>query len=194
MISLINETLIKLFKAAMFIKLNVIYAFNRIRIKEEHEWLIAINTKYDQFEYLIMSFEFCNVSTFFQNYINNIFQNYWNHFCIVYINDILIYNLNKRKHVKHVLKILRRLKKKDLQLNINKCAFEVKKILYLELIINTQNVKMNLEKMQTIINWKILESIKKILFFTKFANFYWRFIENYSRKIKSLIQLTQKEQ
>ncbi len=36
-ISLINETLIKLFKAAMFIKLDVIHAFNRIRIKEKHE-------------------------------------------------------------------------------------------------------------------------------------------------------------
>jgi hypothetical protein len=36
-ISLINETRVKLFKAAMFIKLNVIHAFNRIRIKEEHE-------------------------------------------------------------------------------------------------------------------------------------------------------------
>jgi hypothetical protein len=111
-ISLINETLIKLFRTAMFIKLNVIHAFNRIRIKEEHEWLIAINTRNDQFEYLIMSFEFCNVSTFFQNYINSILQNYLDHFCIVYINDILIYNSNKKKHVKHVLKILRRLKKK----------------------------------------------------------------------------------
>jgi hypothetical protein len=36
-ISLINETLVKLFKAAVFIKLDVIHAFNRIRIKEGHE-------------------------------------------------------------------------------------------------------------------------------------------------------------
>ncbi len=36
-ISLINETLVKLFKAKVFIKLNVIHAFNRIRIKKEHE-------------------------------------------------------------------------------------------------------------------------------------------------------------
>jgi uncharacterized protein (DUF2344 family) len=36
-ISLINETLAKLFKAKVFIKLNVIHAFNEIRIKEEHE-------------------------------------------------------------------------------------------------------------------------------------------------------------
>jgi hypothetical protein len=193
-ISLINETLIKLFKAAMFIKLDVIHAFNKIWIKEKHEWLIAFNTRYDQFEYLIMSFELCNVSTSFQNYINSTLQNYLNHFCTAYINDILIYNSNKREHVKHVLKILRRLKEKDLQLNIDKCAFEVKEILYLELIINIHDVRMNFEKVQAIIDWKMLESIKEILFFTKFANFYRRFIEDYSRKVKSLTQLTQKEQ
>jgi hypothetical protein len=36
-ISLINETLVKLSKAKIFIKLDVIHAFNRIKIKEEHE-------------------------------------------------------------------------------------------------------------------------------------------------------------
>jgi hypothetical protein len=99
-----------------------------------------------------MSFELCNASTSFQSYINSTFQNYLNHFCTVYIDDILIYNLNKREHVEHVLKILRRLKEKDLQLDINKCAFEVKEILYLELIINIHDVKMNFEKVQAIID------------------------------------------
>jgi uncharacterized protein (DUF2344 family) len=106
LISLINETLVKLFKTKMFIKLDVIHAFNRIRIKEEHEWLIAFNTRYDQFEYLIMSFELCNASATFQSYINSTFQNYLDHFCIAYINDILIYSSNAKEHVQHVLKIL----------------------------------------------------------------------------------------
>jgi hypothetical protein len=70
----------------------------------------------------------------------------------------------------------------------------MKEILYFKLIINTQNVKMNLEKMQAIIDWKMLELMKEVLFFTKFANIYRRFIENYSSKIKSFTQLTQKEQ
>ncbi len=99
-----------------------------------------------------MSFELCNVSTSFQSYINSILQNYLDHFCIAYINDILIYNSNKEEHVKHILKILRRLKEKDLQLNIDKCAFEIEEILYLELIISTQDIRMNFEKVQAIID------------------------------------------
>jgi hypothetical protein len=193
-ISLINETLIKLFKAKMFIKLNVIHTFNKIKIKKKHEWLIAFNIKYDQFEYLIMLFDFCNASTRFQNYINSILQNFLNHFCTTYINDILIYNFNKKKHAQHVLKILRRLKDRNLQLNINKCAFKVNKVCYLKLIINTQEVKMNSKKMQVIIDWKVSKSMKKVLSFIEIANFYRRFIQDYSKKIKSLTLLTQEEQ
>jgi hypothetical protein len=194
LISLINETLIKFFKTKMFIKLNVIHEFNRIRIKKEHEWLTAFNTRYDQFEYLIMLFELCNASATFQNYINSIFQDYLNHFCIVYINDILIYNSNTKKHAQHVFKILRRLRKRKLQLNINKCAFEIKEVLYLRLIISTENVKINSKKMQVIIDWKISKLMKKMLSFIEFVNFYWRFIKDYSKKIKSLTTLTQDEQ
>jgi uncharacterized protein (DUF2344 family) len=109
-ISLINETLVKLFKTKVFNKLNIIHAFNQIRIKKEHEWLIAFNTRYDQFEYLIMSLKLCNATVIFQNYINSILQDYLNYFSIAYPNDILINSISEKKHAQHVLKMLRRLK------------------------------------------------------------------------------------
>ncbi len=99
-----------------------------------------------------MSFELCNVSTIFQSYINSILQNYLNHFCTVYIDDILIYSLNKKQHAKHVLKVLRRLKERGLQIDIDKCAFEMNEVLYLELIISTREVRMNSKKVQIIID------------------------------------------
>jgi hypothetical protein len=178
----------------VFIKLNVIHAFNEIRIKEEHEWLIVFNTRYDQFEYLIMSLKLCNASTTFQSYINSTLQNYLNHFCIAYIDDILIYSISEKKHSQHVLKVLRRLNGRGLQLNIDKCAFEVNEMLYLSLIISTQEMRMNSEKLQIIIDWKVSESVKEMLFFIEFVNFYRRFIEDYSKKVKSLTQLTQGKQ
>jgi len=51
-IPLIGETLGRLTKAKIFTKLDINHAFNRIRIKEGHEWLTAFNTRYGQFEYL----------------------------------------------------------------------------------------------------------------------------------------------
>lgn len=64
-ISLLNEILIRLSRIKKFIKIDVIHAFNKMRIRKEDEWLIAFNTRYEQFEYLVMSFELCNASTIF---------------------------------------------------------------------------------------------------------------------------------
>ena len=65
-IPLFSETLAKLAKAKWFTKLDIIHAFNRIRIKEGHEWLTAFNTRYGQFEYLVMPFGLCNAPSTFQ--------------------------------------------------------------------------------------------------------------------------------
>ncbi len=99
-----------------------------------------------------MSLKLCNASTTFQSYINSTLQNYLNHFCIAYIDDILIYSISEKKHSQHVLKVLRRLNGRGLQLNIDKCAFEVNEMLYLSLIISTQEMRMNSEKLQIIID------------------------------------------
>ena len=70
--------------------------------------------------------------------------------CIVYLNNILIYNNIKEKHMLHISKILKKLKQINLYLNINKCDFHIIKIKYLKLIIITKEVKMNLKKIKII--------------------------------------------
>lgn len=57
---LISKTLGKLASAVQYIKLDVIHAFNKIKMKKNHEWLIAFNSRYDQFEYLVIPFRLCN--------------------------------------------------------------------------------------------------------------------------------------
>ena len=75
-----------------------------------------------------------------------------NDFCLIYLNDILIYNNNKKKHIEYVKKILEKLKRAGLYLNINKCQFHVKEMKYLKLIIITKGLKMDLKKIKIIIN------------------------------------------
>ena len=65
LIPLILETLGKLAGAVKYTKLNVIHAFNQIRIKESHKWLMAFNSRYGQFEYLVRLFGLCNAPVTF---------------------------------------------------------------------------------------------------------------------------------
>ncbi len=151
-LSLISETLNRLSRAKIFTKLNIISAFNRLRIKEEDEALIVFRTRFELFKYLVMLFDLCNESVSFQKYINNTLRKHLNKFCTAYLNDILIYFDNELEHEIHVKLILRKLQEADLQTNIIKCKFHVTQVSYLELIIIIKEIKMNSSKIDIIVN------------------------------------------
>ena len=76
---------------------------------------------------------------------------YFNDFCITYLNDILIYNNLKIKYIEHVNKILFKIKKTNLYLNIDKCKFHVITIKYLNFIIIIKDIQMNFDKTKIIL-------------------------------------------
>ena len=87
-ISLINKILGKLAHVVCFTKLDIIAAFNQMRIKESQEWMTAFNTRHSQFEYLVMPFGLCNASETFQSYINNSLREYLDVFCTAYLKKV----------------------------------------------------------------------------------------------------------
>jgi ADP-heptose:LPS heptosyltransferase len=114
-ISFIAETIVRLSKAKWMIKINIRHAFNRIRMHfKENENLITFRIKYEIYKYLILSFEFINESFIFQNFMNDTLINYLNEFVVAYLDDIIVYSNNKKKHIQHVRKILQRLRETNI--------------------------------------------------------------------------------
>jgi hypothetical protein len=120
--------------------------------------------------------------------------NFLNEFCLIYVNDILIFTDELlHQHQNHVQKILLQLWEVNLQIDIDKCEFEVKSIKYLKFILKVRkDVQMNSQKMKTIMNWQAFKSVKSVQSFISFANFYWKFIKNFSNLIMSMMTLIQK--
>ncbi len=101
-LSLINETLNKFSRIKQFIKLNLKNIYHHLRIWCEDEWKMTFHTHYDHFKYMIMSFNLINASVIFQTYINKILTKFLNNFCVIYLNDILIFFVKKIDYVNHV--------------------------------------------------------------------------------------------
>ena len=80
-----------------------------MRMKEGQKWMTAFNMRHSQFEYLVMLFSLCNVQKTFQIYINNFLHEYLDVFCMVYLDNKLVYSTKKEKHTGHVLDILKQL-------------------------------------------------------------------------------------
>ena len=54
--------------------------------------------------------------------------------------------MDKKKHTKYVLKVLKQLQECGLQVNVSKCKFSVTQVKYLGLIISTDNISIESKK------------------------------------------------
>ncbi len=150
--------------------------------------------RYRLYEWMMSSFKLVNVSSTFQRYINWVLWDFLDEFCSVYVNDILIFtDESLHQHQNHVWRILLQLWEAGLQIDIDKCEFEVKSTKYLEFILKVEkDIQMNPQKMKTIMNWQAFKSVKRVQSFIGFANFYWKFIKNFFNLIMSMMTLIQK--
>jgi len=112
-----------------------------------------------------------------------------NDFCVVYLNDILIFFVEKIDHVDHVKQILERLRKFKLYASLKKCEFFITKVNFLEFVIFIKSVSMNSSRIDIIKTWLRSKMYWKIQVFLRFVNFYRRFIHHYSQIAKSLTEL-----
>ncbi len=138
-LSLIYETLQNIRWAQWYIKLNVIVAFHKIWIAAEDKWKTAFCMRYRLYEWMVTSFKLVNASSTFQRYINWALQDFLNEFCSAYVNDILIFTDELlHQHRNHVQKVLLWLWEAGLQIDIDKCEFEVKSTKYLGFILKVK--------------------------------------------------------
>ncbi len=116
----------------------------------ESENLITFITFFNVYKYRVIFFELINEFAFFQHYINDVLFNCLHKFCQTYLNDILIYSKILKKHRTHVKEVLDKLREVDLQIDIDKCEFEIQKISFLELLIFINDLQMNSQKVDVI--------------------------------------------
>ena len=97
-----------------------------------------------------MSFDLINTFVIFQTYINMILTKLLNDFYVVYLNDMLIFFVEKTDHVNHMKQILERLRKFKLYASLKKCEFFITKVNFLEFIIFIEDILMNLSRIDII--------------------------------------------
>jgi Reverse transcriptase (RNA-dependent DNA polymerase)/RNase H-like domain found in reverse transcriptase len=192
---LIKETLTQVAQARWYTKLDIIAAFNKIRMAEGHESLTAFRTRYGLFEWLVMPFGLANAPSSFQRYVNWTLRDLLDRFVSAYVDDILIYSSGSRRdHVEKVKTVLKRLRTAGLQVDIDKCDFSVQTTKYLGFILEAgKGISMDPEKVKAIRDWEVPTSVKGVRGFIGFANFYRSFIQDFAELAKPLTDLTKKE-
>ncbi|KAF4411871.1 Transposon Tf2-6 polyprotein [Colletotrichum fructicola] len=189
------HTLRQLSKAKWFTKLDVSSAFWKIRMREGDEWKTAFRTRYGLFEWLVTPFGLTGAPATFQRYINHVLREYLDDFVSAYIDDILIFTDGTlHDHRQKVLKVLQKLQEAGLQLDVDKCEFEQKRVKYLGYIVDVDSgISVDPDKIEAIEHWETPTTIRGVRGFLGFANYYRDFIPDFSTTAAPLTYLTKKD-
>jgi hypothetical protein len=173
--------------------LDVKDAYHNLRIAEGDEWKTAFWMKYGLYEYLVMPFGLTNAPASFQWWMNEVLSDYLDVFCIAYLDDILIYSDNLEQDRQHVRRILERVEEVGLMLKASKYEFHTDRMEYLGYIISPMGMSMDPEKVRAVAEWREPTNVKGVQSFLGFANFYRRFIWDFSKIMTPLTKLTRKD-
>ncbi|MBW0533175.1 hypothetical protein O181_072890 [Austropuccinia psidii MF-1] len=179
--------------SSIFSKIDLRGAYNLLRIKKGDEHLTCFRTKYGSFEYLVMPFGLTNAPASFQNLVNDIFQDILDVYVLVYLDYIMVFSKSGQERVTHVSTVLSRLRANNLFDKASKCLFHVSSVEYVGYVVSSEALKLDQAKVQEILNWPPPRNLKALHSFLGFANFYRRFIKNFSRNISSLTSFLKKD-
>ena len=180
-------------KAKVFSKLDLRDGYYLIRIKEGDEWKTAFRTRYGHFEYKVMPFGLCNAPATFQNMIHEVLREFLDQGVVVYLDDILVYSETEEEHVNLLTKVFTCLAKYNLAVAVHKSVFHVPEVEFLGYIVNGTGISVSGETTQAIRDWEVPKNLRGVRAFIGFANFYRRFIQNFSSIVRPITDLTKKD-
>src|SRR6266516_5623732 len=136
-----------------------------------------------------MPFGLTNAPATFQAYINRALRGLVDDFCIVYLDDILVFSKSEEEHYQHLQLVIERLRRAELYANPKKCEFFKSEVEYLGFLVNKTSVRIDPTRVEAISKWPRPYTYCDIQVFLGFYNFYRRFIFNFSYIVRPLTAL-----
>ena len=126
----------------------------------------------------------------FQRMMNSIFRKLLHEGVLAnYMDDFVILVKTKKELEERIIQFLKIAKKYNLYFKQSKYDFNMEEIPILGVIVRKGQVKREQEKIKAVKEWKTPIKTKDIESFLGFANFYRRFIQNFSHTAKPLNKL-----
>ena len=176
----IDDMLDQLSNATVFSKLDLTSGYWQVRVKDEDIAKTAFTTKYGHYEFMVMPFGLCNAPATFQYLMNSIFQEFLDKFVVVYLDDIMVYSRNIEEHLHHLELVFKKLKENRLYVKLKKCEFLKSSVEYLGHIVGNNSIKPDTNKVEAIQQWPVPKDSKEVMSFMGLANFYRKFVKDFS--------------
>jgi hypothetical protein len=178
--------------ARVFSKIDLWSDYHQMKIRPSDIPKTAFSTRYELYEFTVMSFGLTNAPAYFMNLMNKVFMEYLDRFVVVFIDNILIYSKSDSDHEEHLRLVLQKIWDNQLYAKFSKCEFWIDKVPFLGHIISNGGISVDPAKVKEIMAWSIPTTVTEIRSFFGLAGYYRRFIEGFSKIAKPMNSLLEK--
>ena len=140
-----------------------------------------------------MPFGLTNAPAMFQRLMESCLGELHLDWCIIYLDDIIIFSKNPDDHITRLEGVFEKLAKAGLKLKPSKCEFFKSSLKYLGHIVSKDGVATDPRKIEAICNWPTPKMVTDVCSFTGFTNYYRKFIKGYAKIARPLHELTSGE-
>ena len=183
----IDETLDCLGGAIIFTSLDLKSGYWQVEMEEESNPLTAFTVgPLGFYECEHMPFSLTNAPATFQRLMENCLGELHLSWCIIYLDDIIVFSDNPKEHLHQLRGVFTKLDKAGLKLKPNKCEFFKTKITYLGHIVSSKGIETDPKKVEAVKNWTVPRTVTDVRSFLGFTNHYRRFIKGYANVARPL--------
>uniref|UniRef100_A0A2N9F1L3 Uncharacterized protein n=1 Tax=Fagus sylvatica TaxID=28930 RepID=A0A2N9F1L3_FAGSY len=166
----------------------------RSKMAEEDKSKTAFVTHWGTFVYDVMPFGLKNAGATYQRAMVTLFHDMIHHEIEVYVDDMIAKSRTAQDHLTDLRKLFQRLKKYQLRLNPNKCAFGVTSGKLLGFIVSgRRNSRLIPQRFQAIRSMPAPKTEKEIRSFLGRINYIARFIAQLTATCEPLFKLLRKD-
>ena len=189
---LISQLTNELSKAKFFSKLDLVGAYQLLRILEGYEHLTAFRTQYGMYESLVVRDGLRNAPAVFQHFLNEVFKEVLGRGVIIYIDDILIYAETVDELRRLTAKVFELVRGAALYLKASKCEFERTSLTFLGFVISSNGIETNPEKVKAVQEFPQPRDLRESRSFIGLVSYYRRFVPSFSKIAAPITSLTKK--
>src|SRR6266540_3421218 len=139
-----------------------------------------------------MPFGLVNAPATFQRLMNDVLQDYLRKFCLVYLDDIIIYSKSLKDHKRYVRKVLQAIRSAGLKLKPAKCKWFKQEITFLDHKIGVNGIKPDDHNLKKIREAQPPQNKHQLRGFLGLAQYYRNFIKWFSTIARPLFTLLKK--
>jgi hypothetical protein len=189
----VDETLDLLGNAQIFSKIDLASGYWQIEVDEKDREKTAFITRDGIYEWEVMPFGLTNAPATFQRTMDILLSGIKGIFCLVYIDDIIIFSKTFDEHLQQLEEVFKRLRKAGLQAKASKCSFIQNELIYLGHRVSFNGIEPDPSKIKVVRDFPVPASVRKVREFLGLCNYYRRFIRNFADLASPLTDLTKKD-